>query len=109
VIIPKNLPEKEPSGTYKNSKLFPENQQQMEHYKLLMVPDNVRNVLEYSGIFNKLQTDLQVSHSRRGIHSLGKFTSSCLGPVSEVLQCILLHKNAYSLLYVNTSLLATAP
>ena len=38
--MPKNLPEKEPSGTYKNSKLFPENQQQMEHHKLLMVPDH---------------------------------------------------------------------
>ena len=50
-----------------------------------------------------------MSHSRRGIHSLGKFTSSCLAPVSEVLQCILLHKNAYSLHYVNTSLPAKAP
>jgi hypothetical protein len=40
VIIPKNLPEKEPSGTYKNSKLFPENQQQMEQSKLLLFPEH---------------------------------------------------------------------
>jgi hypothetical protein len=29
------VPEKEHSGTFKNSKLFPENQRQMEHYGLL--------------------------------------------------------------------------
>jgi hypothetical protein len=37
--MPKKIPEKEPSGTYKNSKLFPENQHQMEQSKLLMFPD----------------------------------------------------------------------
>jgi hypothetical protein len=29
----------EHSGTFKNSKLFPKNQLQMEHSKLLMFPD----------------------------------------------------------------------
>jgi hypothetical protein len=33
------MPEKEHCGTFENPKLFPENQQQMEHSKLLMVPD----------------------------------------------------------------------
>lgn len=43
------------------------------------------------------QTDIPVSHSRRGIHFLGEFTSSCYTSVSEVLQCILLYENAYCL------------
>ena len=30
---PKNIPEKEHSGTFKNSKLFPENLQKMEQFK----------------------------------------------------------------------------
>jgi len=33
------MPEKEYSGTFKYSIFFPENKQQMEHLKLLMVPD----------------------------------------------------------------------
>jgi hypothetical protein len=32
------MPEKEHSGTFENSKLFPENQPQMQHSNLLMVP-----------------------------------------------------------------------
>jgi hypothetical protein len=34
------MPEKELSGTLKNSKLIPDNQQQMEQSKLLMFPDH---------------------------------------------------------------------
>jgi hypothetical protein len=37
--MPKKLPEKEHSGTLKNSELFPKIQLQMQYYKLLMVPD----------------------------------------------------------------------
>ena len=40
VIMPKNLPEKEQSGTFENSKLFPDNQLQKEHSRLLMFPDH---------------------------------------------------------------------
>jgi hypothetical protein len=35
------MPEKEHFGIYRKSKLFPEDQLQMEHSKLLMVPDYV--------------------------------------------------------------------
>jgi hypothetical protein len=34
------LPEKEHSWTVKNPKLFPSNQQQMEHSNLLIIPEN---------------------------------------------------------------------
>jgi hypothetical protein len=51
----------------------------------------------------------QCRHSRRCIHSPGKFTSSFSDPLSEVLQCILLHKNVYCYKHLITSLLATAP
>jgi hypothetical protein len=40
LTIFKNMPEKEHFGIYKKSKLFPKDQLQMEHYKLLMVPEN---------------------------------------------------------------------
>jgi hypothetical protein len=40
------MPEREHSNTLKYSKLFVENQQIMEHSKLLMVPDYVRKSLQ---------------------------------------------------------------
>jgi hypothetical protein len=36
------MPEKEHFGTFKNLKFLPENQLQMEHPKLLILPDYVR-------------------------------------------------------------------
>ena len=48
--MPKNLPEKEPSGTYKNSKLFPKNQQKMEQSKLLIIPESIISVPELSDL-----------------------------------------------------------
>jgi len=39
--MPKKMPEKEHFGTLEISKLFLENQLQMEHSKLLMFPENL--------------------------------------------------------------------
>jgi hypothetical protein len=39
--MPKKLPEMEHPGTFKNSKLFPKNQLQMQHSKLLMFPEHL--------------------------------------------------------------------
>jgi hypothetical protein len=43
------MPEKEHSATFENSKLFPDNQLQMEHSRLLMFPDNVDGIIFKAG------------------------------------------------------------
>jgi len=39
--MPENLLEKEHSGTFKIARLFPENQLEMQHSELLIIPDYV--------------------------------------------------------------------
>jgi hypothetical protein len=52
------MPEKEHSDTFQNSNLFPENQQQMQYSKSLIIPDNLRDALgksiDISCILSKL-------------------------------------------------------
>jgi hypothetical protein len=49
----KDLPEKEHSGTFKKSKLFPDNRQQMEHDRLLMFPENQYFINALEGALTK--------------------------------------------------------
>jgi hypothetical protein len=49
--MPKNVPKKEHTGTFAISKLLPKTQVPMEHFKILIIPENLsRELLHYSRI-----------------------------------------------------------
>ena len=56
MTIPKKVPEKEHAVTFKNTKLFSVIQSEMEHLKLLITLDNIRDALELSWTFERFFT-----------------------------------------------------